>query len=610
MESTSNVTTKMNSNALEFIENVTRNADVVQKQVLSEILTQNSRVEYLQRHGLGGCTDTSSFKRLIPVINYEDILSDINRIASGDKSPILCSQPILQLLKSSGTSAGVNKLIPTMEEELNRKYFFESLPLPIKNQHIPGLDKGKTLFFMFIRSGSTTPGGLLVHSTVTSYYMSPQFLNRPTLNKDYTSPNATILCPDNYQSMYSQLLCGLCLHKEVVQVKALFATGLIQAIKFLESNWPLLCHDIRTGTLNSKITDNLVRESVLTKILKPDTDLADFIEVECSKKSWKGIITRLWPNTKCVEAIVTGTMSQYIQALEHYSNGLPIVSSVYASTECYFGVNLNPLCKPSEVSYTFIPTMAYFEFLPVQRNSMAGDASSDPVAKSLINEKEQQELVDLVDVKLGEEYEVVVTTYTGLYRYRVGDLLRVAGFRNKAPEFNFLCRRNVVLSIDMDKTDEFELQSAVEKAVANHLSPLNATLVDYTAYADTSTIPGHYVVFWEIIVHDNASKTSQVIPSSVFEKCCLAMEESLSIVYRNVRVGGSIGPLEIKIVERGTFDKLMDFSISLGASMSQYKTPRSLKRASFVDILNSKVVSSNFSPKCPTLLAKSCLPLQ
>jgi auxin responsive GH3 family protein len=146
------------------------------------------------------------------------------------------------------------------------------------------------------------------------------------------------------------------------------------------------------------------------KILKSDPKLADFIEAECSKESWQGIITRLWPNTKYVDVIVTGTMSQYIPTLDYYSNGLPLVCTMYASSECYFGVNLNPICKPSEVSYTLIPTMAYFEFLPVHRNN--GVINSVSMPKSL-NEKEQQELVDLVDVKLDQEYELVVTTYAG-----------------------------------------------------------------------------------------------------------------------------------------------------------------------------------------------------
>ncbi|KAI3820550.1 hypothetical protein L1987_08098 [Smallanthus sonchifolius] len=438
--------TDKNKKSLQFIEDVTSIPDQVQQRILTEILTQNATVEYLRRHGLSGQTDRQTFKRLIPVVAYEDLHNDITRIANGDTSPILSSHPISEFLTS----------------------------------------------------------------------------------------------------MYSQMLCGLCLNKEVLRVGAVFASGFIRAIRFLEKHWSLLTHDIRTGTLNSVITDPLVRESVM-KILKPDPNLADFIEFECSRKSWQGIITRIWPNTKYVDVIVTGSMAQYIPTLDYYSNELPLVCTMYASSECYFGVNLNPLCNPSEVAYTLIPTMAYFEFLPVHRN--VGVAGTDTTKR----EKESLQLVDLADVKIG------------LYRYRVGDVLKVVGFKNKAPQFSFICRKNVALSIDSDKTDEVELHKAVENAV-NHLVPFCATLTEYTSYADTTTIPGHYVIFWE--VSENGSTR---IPASVFEDCCLTIEESLNSVYRQGRASDkSIGALEIKIVENGTFDKLMDYAISLGASINQY----------------------------------------
>ncbi|EEF28642.1 Indole-3-acetic acid-amido synthetase GH3.6, putative [Ricinus communis] len=580
-----------NRKTLQFIEDVTSNPDEVQKKVLEEILTRNARVEYLQKHGLNGYTDRESFKKIMPVIAYEDIQPHINRIANGDTSPILCSKPISEFLTSSGTSGGERKLMPTIEEELGRRSLLYSLLMPVMNQFVPGLEKGKGMYFLFIKSEAKTPGGLVARPVLTSYYKSSHFKDRPfDPYTNYTSPNETILCPDSYQSMYSQMLCGLCQRNDVLRVGAVFASGFIRAIRFLEKHWQLLCNDIRTGTVNPQITDLSVREAVM-KILKPDPKLADFIAAECSQESWQGIITRLWPNTKYVDVIVTGTMSQYIPTLDYYSNGLPLVCTMYASSECYFGVNLNPLCKPSEVSYTLIPTMAYFEFLPVHRNN--GVTNSISMPKSL-NEKEQQELVDLVDVKLGQEYELVVTTYAGLYRYRVGDVLRVAGFKNKAPQFNFICRKNVVLSIDSDKTDEVELQNAVKNAV-NHLVPFDATLAEYTSYADTTSIPGHYVLFWEITLNG-----STPIPPSIFEDCCLTIEESLNSVYRQGRVSDkSIGPLEIKIVEPGTFDKLMDYAISLGASINQYKTPRCVKFAPIVELLNSRVVSSYFSPKCP-----------
>ena len=87
-----------NKKTLEFIEDVTANADEVQEKVLSEILSRNANVEYLQRHGLNGQTDRDTFKKLLPVITYEDIQPDINRIANGDTSPILCSKPISEFL--------------------------------------------------------------------------------------------------------------------------------------------------------------------------------------------------------------------------------------------------------------------------------------------------------------------------------------------------------------------------------------------------------------------------------------------------------------------------------------------------------------------------------
>ncbi|KAF5726422.1 indole-3-acetic acid-amido synthetase GH3.6-like [Tripterygium wilfordii] len=579
-----NVNQDKNLKALRFIEDVTSNADEIQKQVLAEILSTNANVEYLQRHGLNEHDiDVDTFKKVIPVVTYEDLKPYIDRIANGDTSPILSSKPISEFLTSSGTSGGERKLMPTIKEEMERRSLFYSLMMPVMNQFVPDLDKGKGVFFFFIKSEAKTPGGLVARPVLTSYYKSSQFKDKITndpYNK-YTSPIETILCSDSYQSIYSQLLCGLCQNTDVLRVGSIFASGFIRAIRFLEKNWKILCNDIRNGTLDDNITDPKVREAVLKILIKPNPKLADFIEAECRREDWKGIIPRLWPNTKYVEVIVTGSMAQYVPKLDYYSNNsLPIVSALYASSECYFGLNLNPLCKPSEVFYTLLPNMCYFEFSPVNR--INGSPNDD------------RKLVDLVDVELGQEYELVVTTYSGLYRYRVGDILRVAGFKNEAPQFNFICRKSVVLSIDSDKTDEAELQIAVTNA-AKHLLQFDASLIEYTSYADTSSVPGHYVLYWEI---DQTGATK--VPPSVFENCCLAVEESLNSVYRQGRVSDkSIGPLEIKIVETGTFDKLMDYAISQGASMAQYKTPRCVKYAPIVEILNARVVSSYFSPKCP-----------
>lgn len=413
----------------------------------------------------------------------------------------------------------------------------------------------------------------------TSIYRSPYFVNRPFDPYNViTSPDEAILCLDVFQSMYTQMICGLYDRLEVLRIGAFFPSGLLWAINFLQAHYHDLCHDISTGILNPRITDEAVR-ACMAKIMRPDPELARFIECACGEEKWEGIITRVWPNTKYLSVIVTGSMAQYIPTLDYYSGGLPKVSSMYASSECFFGLNLTPFCEPSEVSYTIFPNMGYFEFIPLDGPSR--DSMPRPV--------------DLADVEVGKEYEVVVTTYAGFYRYRVGDVLSVTGFHNSTPQFKFLRRKNVLLSIDFDKTDELELQRAIESASAL-LRPSNTKIVEYTSYADTKTIPGHYVIYWELVTEDSMNG----LGPEVLEQCCLEIEEALDAVYRECRVvDRSVGPLEIRVVKSGTFEKLMEYAISVGASINQYKVPKCVNAMPIVELLDSRVMSAHFSPSMP-----------
>uniref|UniRef100_A0ACD5TF63 Uncharacterized protein n=1 Tax=Avena sativa TaxID=4498 RepID=A0ACD5TF63_AVESA len=571
---------------LEYIDRVTTCAGEVQRGVLVEILVQNAPAEYLRRIGVSGAAPGAedAFRRQAPLTTYEDILPDVIRIANGDTSPILSGKPPQEFLTSSGTSGGERKLMPAIAEEMDRRSQLYSLLMPVMSQAMPGLDKGKAMYLYFVKAESRTPGGLPARPVLTSYYKSRHFLERPhDPYTVHTSPDEAILCVDAYQSMYAQLLCGLVHRADVLRVGAVFASGFLRAIRFLEKHWPRLCRDIRTGELDAEITDPAVRAAV-GRVLRADPALADAIKDACATPSWEGVIRRVWPNTKYIDVIVTGAMAQYVPTMEHYGGGLPLACTMYASSECYFGLNLNPICSPDKVAYTLIPTMCYFEFLPVD----SGSSSAEP---------DRRDLVGLVDVKIGREYELVVTTYSGLYRYRVGDVLRVAGFKNKAPMFSFVRRKNVALCIDADKTDETELHAAVSRAV-RHLEPFGASLIEYTSYADASTIPGHYVLFWEL--RDGGTTTTKPVPERVFQDCCLAVEESLNSVYRQCRAADrSVGPLEIRVVSSGTFDKLMDYALSRGASINQYKAPRCVRPGPVVELLDDRVDGKYFSTKCP-----------
>ncbi|XP_024968657.1 putative indole-3-acetic acid-amido synthetase GH3.9 [Cynara cardunculus var. scolymus] len=582
--------------ALKGIQKLTAEAEKVQEDLLKAILTRNKKTEYLQKHMKGLSTDdVLEFKQKVPVITYKDIYPYIQRIANGEDSSLISGHHITEMLCSSGTSGGEPKLMPSIAEDLDRRTFVYNLIMPIMNQYVTGLDEGKAMLLYFVKAEMSTPCGLPARTVLTSYYKSKHFKCRSSdPYNDHTSPNEAILCDDSNQSMYCQLLAGLINRHHVLRLGAVFASALLRAISFLERNWLSLCSDIRTGQLNPMITDSGCRSAMSTMLKLADPHLADEIENICSRRSWKGIVCDLWPKAKYIEAVVTGSMSQYIPALEYYSRGkLPLVCTMYASSECYFGVNLKPLCDPANVAFTLLPNMAYYEFIPLDENETYGNDDE---------EIPSDKLVELVLVKVGCYYELVVTTFSGLNRYRIGDVLQVTGFHNQTPQFRFICRRNVILSIDNDKTNEEDLHKSI-MAAKRLLEPYNALLVEYTSYADTSSVPGHYVIYWEI-KHCTPSvldKVSSPLGPKVLQDCCIAMEEDLDYIYRRCRTNDkSIGPLEIRVVKPGTFESLMDLFIKQGASINQYKTPRCIKSDAALKLLNSSVKAYFFSPRDPT----------
>ncbi|XVE50224.1 hypothetical protein DITRI_Ditri01bG0144600 [Diplodiscus trichospermus] len=591
---------KMELEAGSKMEELTTSAHQIQEQVLGEILMKNAATEYLSRF-LDGQTDKQQFKKNVPIVSYEDIKPYIDRIANGEPSDILLAEPLTVFYRSTGTSGGQPKLIPATAELADKRAIFHSFLDPVMKKYFGDIDQaGKRMEFMFAKPEIETPCGLKARSLSTSAYMENSFRN--TLSKLYTSPIETIFCLDTNQSLYCQLLLGLILRDGVVKFGSIFASTVVRAIKFLEDHWKELCCNIKTGQLSNWITDSGCRNAV-SLIMKPNPELADTIENMCSCKSWEGIIRKLWPKAKFIQCITTGVMSQYTAQLDFYGGGLPLVSCFYASSEGHFGINLEPLSKPSDVSYTFLPNMAYFEFLPMKNDShqtmsreVQFNGLSDHHESIEMKTQNQDEPVDLVNVKPGQHYELLVTTSAGLYRYKVGDILMATGFHNNTPKFQFVARQNVILSIDADKTSEADLLKAVTEA-KSLINPLGFILTGYTSYGDTSSAPGHYVIFWELKVEEGSN--NKVIDPKMMMECCSKIEESLNYTYRVYRKQNAIAALEIRVVKPGTFDSLMDHYVSQGASMSQYKTPSCIKSKEALNVLDSRVTAKFFSPKSP-----------
>jgi len=224
-----------------------------------------------------------------------------------------------------------------------------------------------------------------------------------------SSPDEVIFCSDYNQAMYCHLLCALAQAPEITRLQALFAVTVVGTIRLLRRCWPELCHDIRNGTLNQKVSDPATRKAVEQILMKGDPELASTIEIQCSTHDWGHIIPHIWPNMLSISCVLSGSMQQYVPTLKHFAGHIPLISPLYAASECpIMGLNVQFNHPPDAISYMIWPESAYFEFIPI---------SGTPQAHDLSNSTEDQplRLVDAADVELGKEYEIVVTNVSGRF---------------------------------------------------------------------------------------------------------------------------------------------------------------------------------------------------
>ncbi|XP_043694673.1 jasmonoyl--L-amino acid synthetase JAR4-like [Telopea speciosissima] len=569
---------------IEEFEELTKNTESVQRETLQKILNDNCEAEYLKNWGLNGKTDPETYRSCVPLVTHKDLEPYIQRITDGDASSILTGEPITTISLSSGTTQGKPKCVPFNEELMNNTLQIYRISFAFRNREFPVVN-GKALQFIYSSKQFKTKGGLAAGTATTNVFRGSNFKNTMKSIKSLScSPDEVVFGPDFHQSLYCHLLCGLIFCDEVQTVSSTFAYSIIYAFRTFERVWEELCTDIREGVVSSRVTVLSIR-TAMSKLLKPNPELADLINKKISGlNNWYGVIPELFPHVKYIYGIMTGSMEPYLKKLRHYAGGLPLLSADYGASEGWIAANVNPNLPPELATFAVVPDIGYFEFIPIQ--DKFEDQGLEKTASTFIYR--ESDPVGLTEVKIGKEYEMIVTNFAGLYRYRLGDVVKVVGFHNSTPELQFVCRRNLLLTINIDKNTEKDLQLSVEEA-AKLLLEEKLEVVDFTSQVEVSTEPGHYVIFWEI---------SGEASEEVLNNCCTCLDQSfVDAGYVSARKINAIGALELRVVMRGTFQKILDHYLGLGSAVNQFKTPRCVGAANtrVLEILSESVVGSYLS---------------
>ena len=330
--------------------------------------------------------------------------------------------------------------------------------------------------------------------------------------------------------------------RDLVFMDSVFMTGLVDLMDYIKANYEMLCRDIYHGRINKNVDVPEDVRKALEKELKPDKQRAAELLREFREGFDTPVIPRIWPKMSWIGGIGTGGFAPYARRMRSYSGkSIPFNNLCYAASESLIAAARHI----GDESFVLIPDGGFYEFIPVRA-------------------KDDSRTYTIEKLEVGEYYEIVITNNSGFYRYRIGDVVRVTGYYNETPILQFVYRKNQILSIVGEKTNEEMLRWAVESFALETGEVIN----DYSIFADVDNSPGHYVVFIE--PEKIISKEKHAYYRDVMETMMMQANPLYGAEVRK----GNLDPLEVVYVQQQTYMFYRELMASKGYSLNQLKPVR------------------------------------
>ena len=441
----------------------------VNERLLLQILRDNKDTEYGRRYDFEHITSYEDYKKQVPVITYDDIAGDLDRMLAGEKD-ILTAYPFSHMNETSGT-IGKPKLVPMTDKQTqvflkyNKHYmdafYADKLGEEWMNGHIFCTSQGKY---------RTAPSGITVgdaSSKMAEYVQGGRDGLDSMLRAVYTSPvEATI--PDlGTDTKYIHTRFAMA-DGGVTGIVSGFYVMAVQYLHYIAENYEMLIRDIETGTIDGSVDlPPEVRSSLLRKIKPMPERAAELREIFKNGSNFP-FAKAVWPNMQFIFGVGGDGFSVYADTIRrcYADERVKFILGGVTASEGLWSV---PVEVESEDA-ALMPGCAFMEFLPVE----AGDDFSQIVP---INQLEQ-----------GKVYELIITNLCGYYRYRMSDALLVTGSFENTPRTRFMYRVNKTINLACEKTTEKALQVAVE----NTAKELGFDLSDFVVYPDANSTPPGY----------------------------------------------------------------------------------------------------------------------
>lgn len=535
--------------ALKRLEMSTKNADTAQTKFLLDWLNENKNTEFGKRYSFAQIKSVREYQKKVPLSTYEDYALDIERIIDGEKN-ILTARDTVYFCISSGT-VGDEKYIPLTEYDFEAHYvFMYKAVFGQIREYYKQLTEAQ-IFGKIFQIGEFAktymPDGRMngIRSSCVYQWLD---INGEFDSSDYCVPKEILFPTTLEDQLYIKVRFAVA-ERDLTAIHGVFINRAAGVIEYIIRNWEPLLNDIEYGTVSVDIPEK--QRKYITEKLFPDPERARELRRIPHEDLQKGIIKKIWKNMKYILAIGGDSFFYYTEKMREYSGGIPVHYFVYAASEGVFGLAEN---VDSADRYILLPESVFFEFIPVN-----GDRTHLLIG----------------DVKIGEKYELVVTNRSGLYRYRLGDVVKIVGLHEKAPVVKFCYRRNQVINIAGEKSNQQQFDTAIKR-----FAKLARTEVrGYCVQEDFSGISPRYLFYMEC---KNAPRNADAL----FEKCmCAANPEYKSCL--NMR---EIRPLHIELLREGSFEHYEKILAKRGKPMAQSKMPHFLNTEEKKSFFASQII--------------------
>ena len=497
------------------------------------------------------CLFFQDFRRVHPVTDYSHFKSYIDKAMAGDVQALFGPGTEMAAFYCSSGTTGGSKHIPMTKASMGSQI----LALFAAIKYFPS-NLRKIVILPVAPRWRHTPTGVKIGASSAHTLSHPAFACQCTM-----TPESNIFTTTS-EALHVGFVLAL-RDADVCFWDAGFAFGLWNQLQFLERHWSAIVNDIRCGRLSQALEITEEQRKTIDSMLTPDPDRAAELQREF-ERGFDGIVPRVFPHMTKVMALSSGSsMEIYRERCRRYLGDLPTTSAIYGASEGLLGINFK---KPGETpAYALAPGINFIEFLPVDESGEVEEGATPLLAS---------------EIKMGQLYEVLLTNSAGLYRYRMGDVVRVVGTYRGTPTFDFQFRAKQMLNVHMEKVSEAAFTGALRRAVdgwPDHQlvdfttaeSVLDPAVAEAGRVADSAGSPPYYLVLLELsgppLTPQQTANVDDILQKEHF-------------VYRSFRVKSSIGPMRVVRVRSGTFAAYRQHVFdTTQTTMQQFKQPRVLR---------------------------------